>query len=200
MLVRPFTLALAVIGAICVTAPAAAGQVTIRTSAGDVVQFSQRNVVDHMIRGDSIEVEMARVAAARTQNAAVRDFANVLLKDHQAHLDNLYKLAGKGDIGREANAADTASAEAIRSLAQLRTMAADSGFDRSFIREQVQDHLTDISSLKMLRPAAKDDDLQEDIDHVMPVLERHLARARELAAQLGVTTDTSRVTEPPPRR
>lgn len=51
----------------------------------------------------------------------------------------------------------------------------------------------------MLRPAARDDDLQEDIDHTMPVLERHLARARELAAQLGVTTDTSRTSKTPPR-
>lgn len=198
MLVRPLTLTLAVIGALCVTATAADGQVTIRTSAGDVVQFSQKNVVDHLIRGDSIEIEMARVAAARTQNAAVRDFANTLLKDHQAHLDNLYKLAGKRDIGREANAADTASAEAIRSLAQLRAMPTDSGFDRTFIREQVQDHVSDISSLKMLRPAAKDDDLQQDIDRTMPVLERHLARARELAAQLGVTTDTALTAKRPP--
>ncbi len=62
MAVRPFTLALAVVGAICVTATAAAGQVTVRTSADDVVQFSEKNVVDHMIRGDSIETEMARVA------------------------------------------------------------------------------------------------------------------------------------------
>ena len=196
MLLRPITLALVVVSAICVTATMADGQVTIRTSGGEVISFSQKNVVDHMIRGDSVEVEMARLAQSRSQNAAVRDFADLLVKDHQSHLDNLRKLAGKHDIGREANAADTSVMSSIRVLAELRAMPADSGFDRAFIREQVRDHVEDINSLKMLRPAAKDDDLEHDIDRTMPVLQRHLARAREIAAQLGVAADTSRTTSP----
>lgn len=192
MSLRPLTLTLAVIGAICATATVAAGQVTVRTSAGEVISFSQKNVVDHMIRADSLEVEMAKLAASRTQNGAVRDFANLLVTDHQHHLDNLNKLAGKSDIGREANAADTASMAAIRTLSDLRSMPVDSSFDRAFVREQIRNHVEAINSLKMLRPAAKDDDLEHDIDRTMPVLERHLSRARELAAQLGIPADTSR--------
>ena len=200
MLLRPLTLGLAIVGAIVLTGTAANGQVTIRTAGGDVVSFTQKNVVDHMIRGDSVEVEMAKLAASRTQNAAVRDFANMVMKDHQDHLDNLRKLAGKRDIGREANGADTSVVEAIRTLSQLQTMRADSGFDRAFIREQIQDHVQDINTMKMLRPAAKDDDLQQDIDRTMPVLQRHLARAREIAAQLGIPADTSHVSSPPASR
>ena len=45
-------------------------QVTIKTAAGDVVQISQKNVVDHLIVGDSLEVEQAQLATTRTQNAA----------------------------------------------------------------------------------------------------------------------------------
>src|SRR4051812_4525565 len=76
-------------------------QVRMTTANGDVVMFTQKHVVDHMIVGDSLEVEAAQLAAARTQNVAVRDFANMLVTDHRGHLDNLYKLAGKRDIGRE---------------------------------------------------------------------------------------------------
>lgn len=200
MLLRPITLTIAVAGAICVGSTAAEGQVTVRASGGEVISFSQKNVVDHMTRADSVEVEIAKLAQSRSQNAAVRDFADMLVKDHQAHLDNLHKLAGKSDIGREANAADTSVMAAIRTLADLRAMPADSGFDRAFIQEQIQDHVQDINTLKMLRPAAKDDDLQQDIDRTMPVLERHLARAREIGAQLGVKPDTSRTTSPAARR
>lgn len=200
MLLRPITLTIAVVGAICVGATAAEGQVTVRASGGEVISFSQKNVVDHMTRADSVEVEMAKLAQSRSQNAAVRDFADMLVKDYQSHLDNLHKLAGKHDIGREANAADTSVMAAIRALADLRSMPADSGFDRAFIREQIQDHVQAINTLKMLRPAAKDDDLQQDIDRTMPVLERHLARAREIAAQLGVKADTSHTSSPAVRR
>ena len=63
------------------TASVAGAQVTT-TSGGDVSMFSQKNLIDHLIVGDSLEVEMAQLAVSRTQNAAVKDFANQLLADH----------------------------------------------------------------------------------------------------------------------
>src|SRR5207237_2698915 len=153
---------------LCVVGPNAKGQVTIKTSGGEVVQLTQKNLVDHLIIGDSLEVEAAKLAVARTQNAAVKDFANTLVTDHTNHLENLNKLAAKRDIGREANAADTSSAMAIRMLTTMRAMPADSGFDRAFVRQQIRHHQHEIDALKMLRPAAKDDDLQHDIDRTMP--------------------------------
>jgi len=61
----------------------------------------------------------------------------------------------------------------------------------------------EIDALKMLRPAAKDDDLQHDIDRTMPVLERHLSLARQVGAQIGVTADSMPMKMPmkkPPTR
>lgn len=171
----------------------ASAQVTVTNSAGDVQLFSQKNVVDHLIVGDSIEVDMAQLASSRTQNAAVRDLAAMLVTDHTAHLGNLRKLAGKSDIGREANAADTSSTHLLRILTQLKTMPADSGFDRAFVQAQIDHHREAIASLKSMRAAAKDDDLQHDIDRTLPVLETHLSRATQVAAQLAIPTDRKSV-------
>jgi putative membrane protein len=176
------TASLAATVAMFLAGSTARAQVT--TSGGDVVTFTQKNVVDHLIRGDSIELEAAQLAASRTQNAAVRDYANMLITDHKAHLDNLNKLAGKADIGREASSSDTSSASALRTLTSLKALPADSTFDRAFIQDQIDHHTAEIAGLKALRPAAKDDDLQKDIDGTMPVLEKHLSRAKEVAAQL----------------
>jgi len=188
---------------LCGVGPLASAQVTVKTSGGEVVQLTQKNLVDHLIIGDSLEVEAAKLAVARTQNAAVKDFANTLVTDHTNHLENLNKLAGKRDIGREANAADTSNAMAIRILTTMRDMPADSGFDRAFVRQQIRHHMHEIDALKMLRPAAKDDDLQHDIDRTMPVLERHLSLARQVGAQIGVTADSMPMkmpmTKPPTR-
>jgi Predicted outer membrane protein len=184
--------------ALCTAASISRAQVTIKTSGGDVVQFSQKNLVDHMIIGDSIEVEAGKLAASRTQNAAVKELANMLVTDHSSHLDNLHKLAGKKDIGREANPADTSESMAIRMLTEMRSMPADSGFDREFVRYQIMHHMHEIDALKTLRAAAKDDDLQHDIDRTMPVLERHLAQARQVGAQLGIKPDSMRMTMPMP--
>lgn len=183
---------------LCVGASVSCAQVTVKTSGGEVVQITQKNLVDHMIVQDSLEVEEAKLAAARTQNAAVKDFANMLVTDHSSHLDNLHKLAGKRDIGREANAADTSTAMTIRMFSMMRSMPADSGFDRAFVRGQIMHHMHEIDALKMLRPAAKDDDLQHDIDRTMPVLERHLAQAKLVGAQLGIPADSMRMMMPMP--
>jgi putative membrane protein len=165
------------------SASVAGAQVTT-TSGGDVSMFSQKNLIDHLIVGDSLEVEMAQLAVSRTQNAAVKDFANQLLSDHRAHLATLNKLAGKSDIGREANAADTTGAHLAGVLKSLQSMAADSGFDRAFVQAQITHHQASIDGLKKMRSAAKDDDVQKDIDKTLPVLETHLSRATQVAAQL----------------
>jgi putative membrane protein len=167
--------------ALCVAATAAQAQVKVTTSGGDVATLSQKNVVDHMIVGDSLEVEEAQLALTRSQNAAVKDFANMLVTDHKAHLDNLRKLAGKSDIGREANSADQTAAASAATFGQLQSMGADAGFDKAFIDAQIQAHTRDIAALKTMRAAAKDDDLQKDIDATIPVLDRHLARAKTVA-------------------
>ena len=169
--------------------PAARAQVTT-TSGGDVSMLSQKNVVDHLIVGDSIEVVMAQLAVSRSQNAAVKEFATMLVTDHQSHLTNLNKLAGKKDIGREANAADTSGAHIARALGELQSMSADSNFDRAFISAQIEHHTMAIAALNKMKPAAKDDDLQKDIDKTLPVLQNHLSRANAVLAQLGTKSDT----------
>lgn len=170
--------------AILVAGSTAQAQVKV-VSGGDVTNITQKNVVDHMIVGDSIEVEAAQLAVSRTQNAAVRDFANMLITDHRGHLDNLRKLAGKKDIGREANSADTSATFAIKLLTDMKAMSGGADFDKMFIQQQIAHHEYDIAIIKTLRPAATDDDLQKDIDRTLPVLERHLSRAKEVAAQLA---------------
>jgi len=197
--VRPTILAATSV-LICLSASAAAAQVRVTTSKGDVMIYTQTNLAEHMILGDSVELEMAQLATSRTQNTAVRDFANMLITEHKGHLESLRKIAADDDVGRQASASDTAAAAAIRALASLREMPADSGFDRAFIREQIRFHQQEIIALKMFGGAAKDEELKDEVKRTLPLVERHLARAREVAATLGMSADTTatRDTTKPP--
>lgn len=176
---------------ICLPIAQGTAQVRVTTSTGEVMIFTEKNLVEHMIVGDSVELEMAQLAVSRTQNTAVRDFANMLVTEHQGHLESLRKIAAEDDVGRQASASDTAAAAAIRALASLREMQADSGFDRAFIREQIRFHSQEIIALKMFGGAAKDDDLEDEVQRTLPIMERHLARAREVAATLGISADST---------
>ena len=197
--VRPTILATASV-LICLSASASAAQVRVTTSKGDVMLYTEKNLAEHMILSDSVELEMAQLAASRTQNTAVRDFANMLITEHKGHLESLRKIAADDDVGRQASESDTAAAAAIRALAGLRDMPADSGFDKAFIREQIRFHQQEIIALKMFGGAAKDDELKDEVKRTLPITERHLARAREVAATLGMSADTTatRDTTKPP--
>ena len=174
-----------------------AAQVRVTTSTGEVSIYTEKNLVDHLIVVDSIELEMAELAAKRTQNTAVRDYATMIMNDHRGHLQSLRKIAAEDDVGRQASTSDTSGAVAIRSLTSLAQMAADSGFDKAFIREQIRLHSQEIIALKMFGGAAKDDDLKDEVKRTLPVLERHLSRAREVAAQIGVPLDSAGATPQP---
>lgn len=167
----------------------AVAQVKVTTSAGDVMIFNQKNLADHLIVVDSVALETAQLAAKRTQNVAVRDFATMLVTDYTARLAAARKAAADDDVGRQASASDTAGAVGIRALTNLNSLPADSSFDKEFIREQLRLQQQEIVTLKMLGGAAKDDDLKDEIKAALPMHERHLARAREVAAQLNMTIE-----------
>ena len=169
----------------------AAAQVKVTTSAGDVMIFTEKNLAEHLITVDSVALEAAQLAAKRTQNVAVRDFATMLVTDYTARLAAARKAAADDDVGRQASASDTAGAVGIRALTNLNSLPADSSFDKAFVREQLRMQQQEIVTLKMLGGAAKDDDLKNEIKAALPMHERHLARAREVAAQLNM------VIEPP---
>ena len=167
-------------------------QVKVTTSNGDVITYTEKNLVDHLITVDSVALEMAQLAAGRTQNTAVRDYANMLVTDYKPRLESIRKEAAEHDVGRQPSVTDTAGAVAIRALTSLNTMAADSGFDKAFIREQIRLHNQEVIALKMLGGAAKDDDVKDEVKKALPMAERHLARAREVAAQLGMPIDSTK--------
>jgi len=171
------------IAASAVATKAAPGQV-VTASGGEVTTFSQKNIVDRLIVSDSLEADLAKYVAGQTKNAAVRDFANLLVTDDHAHIDSLRKLADTPDVGRMAPPGDSSSAKDARRFAQLRAMPADSSLDRAFITDQVQRQQQTIDNLKKWRATATSPALQADIDRAVPVVEQHLARAQAVAAQL----------------
>jgi predicted outer membrane protein len=168
---------------------AAMAQVKVTTSAGDVMIFNQKNLAEHLIVVDSVALETAQLAAKRTQNVAVRDFATMLVTDYTARLAAARKAAADDDVGRQASASDTAGAVGIRALTSLNALPADSSFDKEFVREQLRLNQQEIVTLKMLGGAAKDDDLKDEIKAALPMHERHLARAREVAATLNMAIE-----------
>ena len=189
----------AVVG-LALLAPVLAAHAQVQTSGGEVAPkpLNQKNVVDQLIIRDSLEAELAQLAASRAQNAAVKDYANAIATDARAHLENLQKLAGKADVGREAAAADQNIAAIANALAKLQAIPADKAaeFDRAFIEAQVALHESAIATFPKVTPAATDAELKQDIEAAAPIAQKHLEAAKAVGTQLA-KPDAAPAAKPP---
>jgi putative membrane protein len=157
-----------------------------RTDAEVYRHMSDANIMAHMLAGDSLEIEMARLAAERAGDPEVREYARMLVDEHTRHLTTSLETARAPDIGAVPAPGDRHAVALRRQLSQLRAMDSSPAFDRTFLRYQIRNHDHDLNGLRAMRPAARDDDLQQLIDETLPVLERHLTRARELGGRIGL--------------
>jgi predicted outer membrane protein len=55
--------------------------------------MTDANIMAHMIVGDSLEIEMARLAAERAGDPEVREFARMLVDEHSRHLATSLEMA-----------------------------------------------------------------------------------------------------------
>jgi putative membrane protein len=149
--------------------------------------MTDANIMAHMIVGDSLEIEMARLAAERAGDPEVREFARMLVDEHSRHLGTSLEMSRDEDIGSIPADGDRHAVTLRRYLSNLRTIGSSPAFDRAFLRFQIRHHDHEMNALRAMRPAARDNDLKQHIDETLPVIERHLTRSRELGARLGVT-------------
>ena len=148
--------------------------------------MNDANIAAHMIVGDSLEVELARLGAERAGDPEVREFARMLVDEHSRHLSTSLEVARAPDIGSIPADGDRHPVTLRRFINQLRSMGSSPAFDRAFLRYQIRHHDFELNALHAMRPAARDDDLEQLIDETLPVIERHLNRSRELGARVGV--------------
>lgn len=173
--------------AACALAGGAAAQV-VTSAGGEVVSPAQKNLVDRLIVSDSFEVATAKLAATKTQNPAVRDFANMLASEHTAHIQALEKIAAKKEVGREAAAGDSSTADLAKAYATLQGMPAGAEFDKAFVQAVIDQHKSAIASLESAKSAAQDEELKKDLDATATALQTHLSHANEVEAALGSGT------------
>ncbi len=181
---RSTTMTAAALAALVMSAFAAPAAAQVVTSAGgEVVSPAQKHLIDNLITIDSIQAATARLAATKTQNASVREFANQLASEHTTSAMTLSKIAAKKDVGRESGA-DSITSQFTTRYANLQTMPAGPDFDKAFLQIVVANHQAEIDAINTGRASANDEELKKDLDTMATGLQTHVTKANELTASL----------------
>jgi putative membrane protein len=133
---------------------------------------------------NEFEIESSQLALQSSQNAAVRNFANVLVSDHTQLGQQVGSAAASARLQPPAPTLLPAQQAA---LDQLRAAGVGTNFDMAFQQAQINAHQQAIALMQNYATSGDVPVLRTTAGGAVPMMQRHLAMAQSLV-----------VTPPPP--
>lgn len=147
--------------------------------------LNDANVVAKLSSGDSAEVALGRLVAGKATDAGVKSYAQMLVTDHGANAKEVAALVKKDSVTPQPPANDTSAAEHQHTLDRFTSMAKGKDFDTAFVNHAVDDHTKEISELQSAQGSLQNADVKALIAKTIPVMQKHLDRAKALQTKLG---------------
>ncbi|WP_104826345.1 DUF4142 domain-containing protein [Rhizobium sp. NXC24] len=129
--------------------------------------------------GGLAEVEFGKMAAAKANADAVKEFANMMVRDHSDANAKLKTLSDSAKIPLP-DELDPDHAAAREKLEKL----SDTAYDVAYIKMQIVDHQKAAQLLAWEISMGEDAEMQRFAAATLPVVLDHLHRAQELQAEL----------------
>jgi putative membrane protein len=172
----------AAIAALVFTAVTATAQPAAPASAA---ALNDAQIAHIAFTAGQIDIDAGKVALSKSKNPVVIDFANNMVKDHQAVNDQALALLKKLNVTPQDN--DTSKSLVAAAAAKTKELSALSGdaFDKAYIANEVAYHQTVNGALQMtLIPGATNADLKALLMTGLKIFQGHQQHAEMLAAML----------------
>jgi putative membrane protein len=138
-------------------------------------QITDQEFVTNAVNANMAEVELGKLAERKTSNGEVRDFAKLMVADHQQALDDLKPIAKNQNVNIPTILA--AKNQALRD--RLDNLSGEA-FDRAYMNAMVSDHRSDVAEFRTEAENAKVAEIRQYASHTLSTLEDHLKLAREI--------------------
>jgi putative membrane protein len=161
------------------TPPATATTPTPAT--GDVAGgWTDANVVDALTTANQGEVDYSKIAADKATNPSVKQFAQLMVKDHSAMVDGLKSLTSKLNVTPAAN--DKVNDLIKENQKDINDLNGKTGkdFDKEFMEEQVDMHQETLDLLNDLDGKTTNPDIKAAIAEAKPKVQAHLDQAKSI--------------------
>ena len=136
--------------------------------------FNEATFVAKASSGGIHEVEMGKLALAHASNGEVKKFGQMMVDDHSKANRQLMIAAKENGL----SVATKMSADQEKHYDLLKDMR--EGFDKAYIDHMVKDHEEDLAAFTAASRQAKTPAIKQFATDTIPVIQKHLDRAREL--------------------
>jgi putative membrane protein len=139
------------------------------------------NFIREAAQGGLMEVRMGQSAKDHASNGDVKNYGEMLVKDHSKANDKLSQMAGEKGV-------NLAKDVEPKHTDMIKDFEAKNGadFDRAFIEYAIKDHRKDISKFERASRDLNDSELKAFATETLPTLRNHLAEAERIAKSMGV--------------
>ncbi len=141
---------------------------------------SDQDFVTRAAQGNSAEIELGKIVAAKSKNPSVKQFAQMMVQDHTTALNELQELAQSKNLNFNDDLPDDAKALQAK-------LSSDTGkqLDKDYMDSMVEDHQKDVQEFTDKSETAKDPDVKQWAGKTLPTLQKHLEKALQIDAKLN---------------
>jgi len=138
-----------------------------------------------VVTADNVDIDAGKLAATKSSNAKVKEFADMTVRDHTSLNHEATELAKKLNVTpEESETSRSLKSNGDKSLGKLRGTKA-AGFDKAYIDNEIKYHE---AVLKMvddtLIPNTKTAELKSLLETARPIFVSHLKEAKEVQSSL----------------
>src|SRR5262249_9938082 len=143
------------------------------------VSQSEQDFMMKAAQANMAEIDVARTALQKSGNNDVKDYANMIKRDHTNALEDLTDLMKDKNVRQPRSIA----ADTQQDNSRMNTLSGGE-FDREFVNMMVSDHQKAIELFRDQQSSAQNRDVKKYVDDVLPKLEMHLDKAQRLQTKL----------------
>jgi putative membrane protein len=156
------------------------------------IAFSQENpkltdpeVASVAVVANQIDISYADIAMKRSKNKDILEFAQRMITDHNAVIDQAVALVTKLNVTPRDNAVSKSLMDGAEKTKKILKKANKKDFDKLYIDNEVAYHKAVISAVKdLLIPESDNAELKNLLEAVLPALEAHLGHAEMIQKKI----------------
>lgn len=139
-----------------------------------------QDFVNKAAQGNRAEIQLGQLIAGKTKDPSVKQFAQMMVKDHTAALNKLQQVAQSKSMTLPDDVPDDAK--------QLQSkLSGEEGkqLNQDYMAGMVQDHQQDVQEFKDAAQSVKDPEIKQWVTSTLPTLEKHLSKAKQIDAKVN---------------
>ena len=163
------------------TTPPAAATTPAAGETTSTSAWTDANVVDVITVANQGEIDYSQLGVEKATNPSVKQFAQMMVKDHGTMLDGVKSLSSKLNLTPAPNdKVNDLQKESQKDISDLNGKTVGKDFDKEFMEEQVDMHQETLDLLNDLDSRTTNADLKAAIAEAKPKVQAHLDQAKAI--------------------